>query len=101
LALERSKRLILGAIMRENVYFTRLSETLENKYFHNYTGHFTIEGREKLAEALAPRVLEILKADPAERTNLFSQDSNAVKKQAAATRRLRDSVLFPDNELEE
>lgn len=66
-AFERSRELIIGTIKaeeRENIYFVDLSDLLEHEHFSDIAGHFTLEGRRKVAEALAPTILEILRSEP-------------------------------------
>jgi hypothetical protein len=58
---ERSKQLIIKATQKENVYFMDLSNLLRHGYFSDPFGHCTVEGRRRIAAALAPKVAEILK----------------------------------------
>lgn len=64
-ALERSIQRIADSTRTENTHSMDLSDLLENKYFHDNFGHCTVEGRRKIAEALAPTVLNILNDIPA------------------------------------
>ncbi len=66
-AFDRSKLLIMRATDKKNIHFVDLSGLLEHKYFYDYVGHCAVEGRRKIAEALAPEILEILKDDGAGR----------------------------------
>ena len=60
-ALDRSRRLVVEAIRQEGVPCVDLSDLLEHKYFSDPHGHCTVKGRWKIAEALAPEVLELLR----------------------------------------
>lgn len=61
--LDRSKRLFRDAIEGEGIYLLDLSSLLAHEYFADILGHCTLDGRRKVAEALAPKVLEIVKDD--------------------------------------
>ncbi len=64
-SLAKSKKLIAEAVDEESIYFVDLSNLLEHKYFFDNNGHCVIEGRRKIAKALAPKVAEILNESPA------------------------------------
>ena len=64
-SLAKSKKLIAEAVDEENIYFVDLSDLLEHKYFFDSNGHCVVEGRRKIAKALAPKVAEILNESPA------------------------------------
>ena len=57
---ERSRTLIKNAAQGENIFFVDLSTLLGREYVFDWQGHFTLEGRRKIAEALTPKVIEIL-----------------------------------------
>lgn len=59
-ALRRSRLLIKEAVVRENIFFADLSDMLEHRYFYDERGHCITEGRRRIAQALYPKVLEIL-----------------------------------------
>jgi len=62
-AIEGSKKVILEAIgshRGESIFFSDLSDLLRSEHFYDKYGHCTIEGREEVAKALAPQILEIL-----------------------------------------
>jgi hypothetical protein len=61
---ERSKLLISAATQKEGIYFVDLSGLLEHRHFYDWHGHCTVEGRRKIADALAPAVVEILGERP-------------------------------------
>ena len=63
-ALEQSKQVILHTLKKKNVYLADLSFLLEHEYFYDRWGHCTKRGRERIADALAPKILEILRDDP-------------------------------------
>jgi hypothetical protein len=58
--MRRSRQFIKDWVERENVYFVDFSGTLGHEYFYDMQGHLTVEGRKRIAEALFPKVLEIL-----------------------------------------
>jgi hypothetical protein len=64
-ALDKSKKLIAEAVDEENIYFVDLADLLEHKYFFDSGGHCVVEGRKRVAKALAPKVAEILNENPA------------------------------------
>lgn len=57
---ERSRQLIIKNTDKKNIYLADLSGLLEHKFFFDHAGHCTIEGRRKIAHALAPTILDIL-----------------------------------------
>lgn len=57
---EKSRLRIRDAARGEGIFFVDLSTLLGHEYVFDWQGHFTVEGRRKIAEALAPKVLEIL-----------------------------------------
>jgi hypothetical protein len=59
-SLDKSKKLVAEAVDEDNIYFMDLSDLLEHKYFFDQNGHCVVEGRRKIAKALAPKVAEIL-----------------------------------------
>ncbi len=61
-ALERSKELIMKATDKEDIYFVDLSGLLEHQYFFDKHGHCLVSGRRKIADALAPKVMQILQS---------------------------------------
>ncbi len=58
--IERSKQLMIRSILQEGIYCMDLAGLLEHKYFYDADGHFTAEGRQKIAEALKPKIIEFL-----------------------------------------
>jgi hypothetical protein len=63
-ALDASKRSIGAAInewSKEEIHLVDLSYLLESEYFYDIAGHFTVEGRRKIAKALAPHIAIVLK----------------------------------------
>jgi hypothetical protein len=62
-AFRQSRRLVVEAARKENVRVVDLSYFLEHKYFVDVHGHCCKEGRERIAEALAPIVLEMSRED--------------------------------------
>lgn len=61
--LEQSLVMIGKIAEKKNTYFLDLSHLLRHGYFHDHLGHCKIQGREKIAEALAPSIMEILELD--------------------------------------
>ena len=59
-SLEESKKLIASAVDEENIYFLDLSNMLGHEDFFDQYGHCGVEGRRKVAKALAPKIEEIL-----------------------------------------
>ena len=60
---ELSKKTIaeaIGAKERKNLFFADLSGLLKHEYFYDIFGHCTVDGRKKIAEALAPQIIAIL-----------------------------------------
>jgi hypothetical protein len=67
-AFDLSRKIIaeaIGAHEKENVFFLDLSDSLEHDYFFDSSGmHYTIEGRQRIASMLAPKILDILSKNP-------------------------------------
>jgi len=63
---EQSKKLLREAVDQENVYFADLSGLLEHKDFYDNLGHCMVEGRQKIAQALAPEIIDILNGSSAQ-----------------------------------
>ena len=61
---ERSRQLIRNAVRGENIFFVDLSTMLRHEDIFDWQGHFTVKGRRKIAEALAPTILSILEDQP-------------------------------------
>lgn len=59
-SLDKSKKLIADAVQNENGYFLDLSDLLGHEYFFDSNGHCVVEGRRRIAKALAPKIAEIL-----------------------------------------
>jgi len=55
-----SKELILQTAEKENIYFLDLSGLLDHRFFNDGEGHCTLEGRRRIAGALAPEIARIL-----------------------------------------
>jgi len=55
-----SRKLFIEATEGEYTCFMDLSGLLEHRDFADFNSHCTVKGRRKIAEALAPKVLEIL-----------------------------------------
>ncbi len=62
-SLEESKKLIASAVDEENIYFLDLSNMLGHEDFFDQYGHCLVEGRHKVAKALAPKIENILSKD--------------------------------------
>ena len=60
---EASKKLIIEAARARGVYCLDLSDLLEDRYFPDRTAHYTLEGRQKICDALAPVITDLLKDD--------------------------------------
>jgi len=63
--LEASKQIIVEATKEQGTYCVDLSDLLSDEDFYDPMLHYSVHGRTKLAEALAPKVLEILQEHPA------------------------------------
>jgi hypothetical protein len=59
-ALDRSIELIASAADCESGLFLDLSDLLEHEDYYDGLGHYEPRGRKKIAEALAPKVLQLL-----------------------------------------
>ena len=59
-----SKRVITNLTDREGIYFVDLSSLLEHRFFYDMLGHCSVEGRKRIAEALAPSIIAILEEGP-------------------------------------
>ncbi len=64
-ALEHSMQMVMKATEKENVYFVDLSNLLEHRYFKDKWGHCKAAGQRRIAAALAPTVIAILKESSA------------------------------------
>ena len=56
----QSKQMIAEAVNKESIYFADLSDILDSNYFSDIGMHCTVEGRRNIAEALTPRIVQIL-----------------------------------------
>jgi len=61
-AFEASKELIIEATRAAGAYCLDLSGLLGDEYFTDVTAHYNLEGRQKMCDALAPVVTDILRA---------------------------------------
>lgn len=71
-ALERSIKVIAKATDKKGIYLLDLSGLLEHKYFFDADAHCRVQGRRKIAEALAPKVMQILQNEGARRLSAGS-----------------------------
>lgn len=62
-AYKDSLKVIMNAADSENIEVLDLSSLLDHEHFFDDTGHCRVNGREKIAEALAPKIVEILERD--------------------------------------
>ncbi len=75
-AFEKSKALIQKEIENDHTYFADLSSLLGHEDFYDWRGHCTIEGRRKIAEALTPKVLEILELETPEKNGYAGAENS-------------------------
>ncbi len=58
------KRLIDEETRKGNIYLVDLSNLLGHQHFFDLYGHCEPEGRQKIAEALAPEILKLIESTP-------------------------------------